>query len=310
MEKRTEPYTQIIIISPNATLDLIYSKIEHGFSSKDFFRNFSMRPGGSGINVARALAGMGISSTVYTVLGGNSGDIAERELYKEGIRACIIRGDEETRTTAIQYRSGTKTMAVSPTPRFTQNQIKCLINASKNDLDKAAIVFYGGSFTDNPVIQDIFVSFLRQYKSRLIIDTRGGILNKLLTFPPICAKVDMSDRSSDLSIDLYDEDRIISHCTSVYSQGVSLACTEGISQIYAMFQKKIHFFPQFDDPVSRPYGRGDAFMAGVLLGFLKNVNFDNIVRLGILAGNCCGPVMNGLGSLDADRFTREKNEFL
>ena len=299
--------TQVAIISPNAVLDLIYTKFSRSFSSKVFYQNCSICPGGSGINVARALYGMGISSTIYTILGGSSGDLVKQALIRDGLRAHIIRGDGETRIAVIQYQSGSKTMAVSPTPRFAQDEMDSLIKASKRCLDKAQIIFFGGSFTKNLELQERLVSSLEQYSSRLVIDTRGDILEKFLKLSPLCAKIDVFDNQTHSAEGPKDENWILSHFSSVHNQGISLVCTEGTDQLYAMFEKRIHSYPQFDDPVSRPYGRGDAFMAGILFGILHKMELDQVIRLGVLAGKCLGSYDKGLGSLDTDRFAREKN---
>ena len=47
---------QIVIICPNATLDLIYTEPERQFYSKLFYKNLSVRAGGSGVNVASAMS--------------------------------------------------------------------------------------------------------------------------------------------------------------------------------------------------------------------------------------------------------------
>ena len=51
-------------------------------------------------------------------------------------------------------------------------------------------------------------------------------------------------------------------------------------------------------------------MAGILFGLSMGVDYGCAVHLGILAGNCCGPVELGMGSLDRNRFFNEARKLL
>ena len=301
--------TKVVLISPNATLDLIYQGNDYDFSSKFFYHTFSMHGGGSGINVARALSRMKIDSTIYTLLGGDTGDMAHRLLQEEGLTVYATRGEAPTRTTAIQYQATGKMMAVSPTPRFTLREMEDLASAAKQDLETADLVFFGGSFPEEKALQEVITSLLRPIASRLIIDTRGKIMEALMNFPLLCAKADLSDLSGEDS-DAAGEMDMKSWCLSKHALSASLVCTEGKNRIYGMYDGDVHIFDQFGDPTSRPYGRGDAFMAGILFGLLAGADYGRVVQLGILAGNCCGAVAAGMGSLDGDRFLNQVRNLL
>jgi len=94
------------------------------------------------------------------------------------------------------------------------------------------------------------------------------------------------------------------HCSRIYQRGVSLVCTERMNELYAMFDGKLRAYPNFGDPLLRPYGRGDAFMAGILFGMLHTDDTDRIVQLGLSAGISVGLIEEGLGSIDRDSFNK------
>ena len=300
---------KVVLISPNATLDLIYQGNDYDFSSKFFYDTFAMHAGGSGINVARALARMNIDSMVYTVLGGGTGDMAHRLLQEEELTVHATRGEAPTRTTAIQYQATGKMMAVSPTPRFTLKEMEDLATAAKEDLETADLVFFGGSFPEDRALQEVITSLLSPASARLVIDTRGKIMASLMNFPLLCAKADLSDLSGEDS-QAVGEATATSWWLSMKAPYVSLVCTEGKDRIYGMFDGDVHMFDQFGDPALRPYGRGDAFMAGILFGLLAGVDYGRVVQLGVLAGNCCGAVEAGMGSLDGARFLNQARMLL
>lgn len=306
---------KLIVISPNVTLDLIFANENYAFSDKHFYHDFVERPGGSGINIARALTDLELGSRVklITILGGHAGEHIKNLFKDEELDVVVTYGNATTRTTAIQYCKTNKNMAVAPSPYLAENEIKSLLENAANQIRSNDLVFFGGSIHASKKSTDLLVSFLNQYRERLIIDTRGIILESILAGGPLlCAKIDLSDIDAQKGVKFVClKHKIQCHCEYLKKFQIGLAIFESYDHIHAVIQGERDPFkwPQFGTPSHRPYGRGDAFMAGIVSWLLRNKRFQktdlvNAVESGITAGRCYGNVLEGLGSIDNKKLKR------
>ena len=89
---------RIITVTPNPSLDLLFEAEQLTWDDANRLAPPRRRPGGQGINVARALHEFGVPATAVALLGGQTGDIIERMLEDEGIPIARCHSEAETRT--------------------------------------------------------------------------------------------------------------------------------------------------------------------------------------------------------------------
>jgi 1-phosphofructokinase family hexose kinase len=93
-----EPTRALLTVTPNPSLDLLFEHDLLVWDDANRMDDPRRRPGGQGINVARAIRELGGAALALTVLGGRAGkDIAEL-LDREGTRYRAVFGPNETRT--------------------------------------------------------------------------------------------------------------------------------------------------------------------------------------------------------------------
>src|SRR5688572_24194434 len=88
----------ILTLTPNPSLDLIFETDQLVWDDANRMADPRRRPGGQGINVARAVRALGGDAQVLTLLGGSTGAEIESMLKREGVCVHATRTQANTRT--------------------------------------------------------------------------------------------------------------------------------------------------------------------------------------------------------------------
>lgn len=295
----------VVLICPNPTLDVIYRELSYEFSGKRFFARTDVYAGGCGINVARALTQMGVPAVVFGIIGGRIGSLILSKVRSEKIKCKFVEGRKSSRLATIEYSENSKGMSVSETPSFSKHVVEKLVDSFKSHLVRAPYVVLGGSFSQSKSSHsaaNLLVESLYEFRKKLLVDTRGSMQARLFKLAPFLLKTNVdhdegeSDRGGGRVGDVNgDSDR------------PEILIKEGVRRVYSCCGTNVLSYPQFGTLASRPYGRGDAFFAGLLYGLVNRRDLDYSVRYGILAGRsyrrlCTG----GLGSIDIGDFRQRE----
>jgi 6-phosphofructokinase 2 len=111
----------ILTITPNPSLDLLYEADGLRWDDANRLPEPRRRPGGQGINAARAALALGADATAFAILGGGSGDDIAAALAADGVPLVSTRVDGATRL-FIAVRDNVADRALllnSPGPRRT-----------------------------------------------------------------------------------------------------------------------------------------------------------------------------------------------
>jgi len=285
---------KVALITPNPVLDMVFSRVGEELPGKTFFNGFTMRPGGSGVNVARGLKALGCPGTLFTILGGKTGRLVKELIVREGIDARTLFDAVETRVAAVQHDGREKRMAVSPSPFFTARSARELAEVIRCELAHFDIVFFGGSFPADSAAHSTLHDLLCLVKKNLFLDTRGEILDILFSIDPRFVKIGIPGAPED--VDGWQVP------AALRQRADCLACAVSPTALHVYSGGKLSTYPPYGNPETRLYGAGDAFVAGVIFGFMNGYHDGACVRCGILAAQSAGPIEEGLGSIDTDRF--------
>jgi 1-phosphofructokinase/6-phosphofructokinase 2 len=89
-ETRLEPAPVILTVTPNPSLDLLYTANSLRWDDANRVDEPRRRPGGQGINVSRVASALGARAITVALLGGWSGDLIASSLARE---AGLARGE-------------------------------------------------------------------------------------------------------------------------------------------------------------------------------------------------------------------------
>ncbi|OYX83944.1 MAG: phosphofructokinase, partial [Flavobacteriales bacterium 32-34-25] len=135
--------------------------------------------GGGGINVSKAISRLGGTSLAPFTAGGFTGKLLEELINKEGISSKTIEVEASTRENFIavddntnsQYRFG------FPGGKISEEEAQKILNSVSN-LDTQFLVVSGS--LNEGLSDDFYQEIAKNTKAKLIIDTSGEALKKVL----------------------------------------------------------------------------------------------------------------------------------
>jgi len=281
---------ETLIINLNPALDRTAIVEKYNPYGPNKAKRIITLPGGKGQNVGKALKNLGYTNFICTgFLGGNIGEKIKEMLDQEGIPNDFFWINGETRIAYATYEetTGIGIITNEPGPEITIEEINKFINFIKAKyLTVKTVVLSGGV---PPVfhlekINELMWTFKNNNKE-LFIDTSNELLKSCVEIGPFCLKINENELEDAFKIDINRQESLISFYLSLHKLGTEwLIITRGekgalfISEegILVGKHKRIHSHYAI--------GSGDAFMAGIIYGRAKNLNFKDILKLAMACG--------------------------
>ena len=247
------------------------------------------QPGGGGINVSRALAHMGCSSSPMYLAGGYTGDFLQRMLAEENITSLVIPTEGFTRTnitvvdesTGLQYRFG----MVSPSIKESEWQ-QCLTLLEKQE-GVEYIVASGSIPHDVPV--DFFgrvASIANKKNAKLVIDTSGEALQHAVTEGVFMIKPNLTELSELYGKEELTQDKVKEAAQFIINNGGCKAMVISMGADGAMLITSDECF-QIPTPIVKvksTVGAGDSMVAGIVFAQSKHWNWHDTICYGVACG--------------------------
>ncbi|NKR43244.1 1-phosphofructokinase family hexose kinase [Prescottella equi] len=246
-------------------------------------------PGGGGINVARIVRVLGETVVAVFPVGSATGAVLGALLDREGVwnRRVPIAGATRESFTVDERSSGEQYRFVLPGPHLSRvEQEQCLSSFAEVARD-ARYVVASGSLPPgtSPDFYDRVAATARDVGARCLLDTSGESLRHstsgvYLLKPSIRELRELSGRS------LGQESEQIAAARGLVTAGrcevviVSL----GARGALMVTQSTATRFPAIPVAVRSGVGAGDAMLAGIAVGLVRNRSLHDAVRLGIAAG--------------------------
>lgn len=271
------------LITVNPTVDVLFQGEDFSFNQKIFAKHSCIAVGGSAVNIARGLQALGQSFKLYTIIGGNIGRLAYVLLVKGEIPFCFTQNSKETRLTAIWGRDRQRRMLVTPSPKIDSASLRKFINQHYQEIAKHDIVLIGGSVPEESseyLVWNMVRPLIKQ-GTKVIIDSRGLFAKKTYKEVPYVA---MYNREVRLNPHQHAQrvNRRFCGAHDLYKKGISLVIYNTNKYSYAIYENHIWRYPNPTQVTMRIYGRGDAFLAGLVSALLDNCSFDEAVRFAII----------------------------
>ena len=128
----------LLTITPNPSLDLLFETDALVFDDANRMADPRRRPGGQGINVARAARALGSSATAIALLGGVTGREIEDALLREGTDVISVPAEGETRTfVAVRTRGDGRSLLLNARgPVRSPEDAARLLQAAEDAVDR------------------------------------------------------------------------------------------------------------------------------------------------------------------------------
>jgi 6-phosphofructokinase 2 len=172
----------ILTLTPNPSLDLLFETDQLVWDDANRMHDPRRRPGGQGINVARAVRALGGDAQVITLLGGRTGDEIRDALHREGVQVHATHAEGGTRTfVAVRETATGRSMLLNArgAPRCVEDA-EALLTLLENVIRKerpAWLACCGSVPSGFP--RDFYAraaALARASQARVVVDCDGDVL--------------------------------------------------------------------------------------------------------------------------------------
>lgn len=206
VQSATMRQSPILTITLNPAVDVASHTAEVTPGPKLRLDRPSVDPGGGGINVARAIGILGGRARAFVALGGPTG--AQLAFLLESAGIDLVRfpapGDARQSLSVTDNATGAQYRFILPGPDWGPEDTRAVLDAIAAEAGSAqALVVLSGS--QPPGIPEDFPAALARVlagRARLMIDTSGDPLHRLVSDPPVGAPPDLLRMDMAESIDL------------------------------------------------------------------------------------------------------------
>jgi 1-phosphofructokinase/tagatose 6-phosphate kinase len=228
--------------------------------------------GGKGINVARALKGLGVPVVATGLVGGTTGSRIVEELTAEAILNDFvhIEGESRTSTAVVDPTGGTYTEINEWGPSVRPEELEMLREKLRYLTQDAEFVVFAGSLPRD-VDTDFYADATRELAKRhvpTVLDTEGEPLRLGVEAEPFLVSPNQTEAEGLVGQEFHDEEDFLLALDSIAERGARnvLITTEYGALALLREEREAHHLralaPRID-PVST-VGSGDVLLAAFL----------------------------------------------
>ncbi len=301
----------IVSLSLNPAIDLTYEIADLKHDHKTRATKTYFDPGGTGINVGRALEKLKANSYTCCITAGKMGDFLHSMLEQELSNVSTLQVDGETRinTTLIQQQPKFQYAINAAGPTISPDKLK---QCSKNFLNlcQQGIGILTGSLPPG-VSADYYQQInqaLKQQGGRCIIDAPVSILKRTLTGQPFLIKPNQHELEA-LTGKTLDNRVLIAHeARKLVDQGIENVCVSLAEQGAILCNKKNSYFcnaPKIK--LHSSVGAGDSLVAGFAYAFACEQPVSEALKFAVAcgAGTAAKPGTQLFEVAEIDKLTKQ-----
>ncbi|MFC5500689.1 hexose kinase [Lysinimonas soli] len=295
---------QVVVITPNPAIDVTYRVASQTPGLTHRVITATRQPGGKGVNVARALESLGVSTVSLLPLGGETGRWMLDELAALDLAVAAVEVSGETRTTiTVTDETTHPTLFAEAGPVVSSDEWRLLTEKLRRLLPDAALLVVSGSMppeADSAGLIETWVHAARDAGVRVVVDAAGDALLAAARAGADILKPNLSEvlettgqptaeRGSRLLLDLGAGLVVVSHG----SQGITAYRPDGDDAVDAV--------PGIS---GNPTGAGDAATAGLAAALIDGRPIHEALRWAAALGAAAvlRPVAGEVDRAAFDRF--------
>ena len=278
----------IVTLTPNPSIDravlidaLLRGEVHRARSSR-------IDPGGKGVNVSRALAAQGGSTTAVLPSGGPEGHLLEELLAAAGVdhAPVPVRGSVRMNISVLEP-DGTTTKLNEPGPDLSPAEVEALLTAT---LDRAAgadwVVGCGSLPPGAPAdLYAVLVSRVRERGGRVAIDSSGAPFSAAVAARPHLIKPNHEELAELVDHDLPTLGHVRDAARELVADGIEVVAVSlgGDGALLVTDGATAHARAAITAPLST-VGAGDCMLAGQLHGLSAGHDPADALMTGVTWG--------------------------
>jgi len=296
---------RVVVVTPNPAIDVTYAVADQTPGESHRVAAVERRPGGKGINVARALLALGHEPVNVLPLGGGSGDWISAELAGLGLDASVTRIAGLTRTcVAVTDPHGHPTVYNEPGPSVSRAEWDTLLADTAQQLRTASMLVVSGSLpagTDATVIGQL-VAVATAADVPVLLDVSGASL-----LAAARAGADILKPNAHELLEATGAAELDGAIRAVRSLGARLVVvSRGTDGLVATDDAGSYAAPAVAGVSGNPTGAGDAATAGLAAALLDGLPVSDALAWAAALG-AAAVLRPVAGEVDLDAFHRFLN---
>jgi 6-phosphofructokinase 2 len=245
--------------------------------------------GGGGINVSKAISRLGGTSLAVFTSGGPTGKMLEELVSKESIAYESIVIQSQTResfvavddNTNLQYRFSFKGSEIT-----TSEKDKIVETIKK--IQSNYLVISGG--LNEGLASDfyqIFASIAKESNSKLIVDTSGEALQKVLETGVYMIKPNIGELAKLIGVESLEMEEVNATAKEIIAKGGAEIVVVSLGPQGAVLVTKdnYEFVPAPKVPKKSTVGAGDSMVGGMVWALSQNKSLKEVIRWGVACGS-------------------------
>ena len=285
-----ENHHQVSVLALNPSVDISYEIPQLLEYQKVRARQTWYHPGGNGINIARALTELGVTTNCCSIIAGESGDLLMKLLGDSlGDRHNTFRVAGETRlnTTIVQQSPPGQYEITSVGPEVSADALAKACDCFMNVADKGITVLSGllpPGAAENTYRK--LIERVNQQGGRAVVDTHGEPLQQALQAKPWLLRLNHYVLETTMKRRMDTKEQVAEVARTIQQQGVEYVCVSlgekgavliDADNSYHCEAPKIH--------KQSTVGCGDALVAGLIAAALRQQTAQQMLRFGVICGS-------------------------
>lgn len=295
---------RLLFVAANVSIDRLYEVDRLALGSIHRPSTVVARPGGKGLNAARAAAALGARVTAVGIVGGRSGDWIVERLAEIGVEARMLRSAGETRTciSILDRSTGTLTELYERGEEIEQDawdSLEAIVSRELDRGDVGALAFSGSLPPGAPTNGYARIARLAGARSvPVLADAYGPALADVLAGRPAVVKVNATEAGDAAEVEVVDAASAVAAAHALRDRGaIAVVVTLGTAGAVAVSAAGDARLEPPDVRGAYPVGSGDAFLAGLATALVGGAPLVEAARRGMAAG-IANALLPGAGELD------------
>lgn len=278
----------IVSLSLNPAIDLTYEINHLTHDQKSRASSTSYDPGGTGINVGRALEKLKAHSYTCCIIAGKMGEFLDSMMKQELDNSYCLKVEGETRiNTTILQQSPRQQFEINATgPAITLHQLDQIVDQFLTLCGQGIGILTGSlplGIPDN-TYHDINTKLQKQ-GGHCIIDAPVAVMKKTLKSKPFLIKPNLHELEILTGKTLIGINQIATEARQLVQQGITNVCVSlGENGGILTDSDNSYYCKSADITTHSTVGAGDSMVAGLAYGFAHNKSPEQTLKLAVACG--------------------------
>ena len=280
----------VAVLALNPAVDISYEIPQLLADQKVRAAKTYYHPGGNGINVARALAVLGVKVHCCSVIGGKGGELFLRLLgddLGDGHRYIQVDGETRINATLLQKQPPSQYEVDSGGPEISESVLDAMIECFLERCADGLAVLTGSTPPGVPAgTYAELIENIRLQGGRVVLDAHGSVLEKALEAKPYLLRTNRYVLEMKVKYRLDSIEAVAQAARQIQRSGTEIVCISlGTEGAVIVDGKDSYYCPAPKVRIYSTVGSGDAMVAGMVMASLQGRSVEELLRFGVICGS-------------------------